>query len=62
MYVYTEFLNKKGEQAKYYYEGTMKKKAEIVLKKFNIKLENHTRIENEDKIVLVDTMELYQIL
>ena len=33
----------------------MKKEAEIVLNKFNIKLNTATRIENEDKIVLVDT-------
>lgn len=55
MYAYTELLRKKGEQSEYYFEGTMKKEAEIVLQKFNIKLNNATRIENEDKIVLVDT-------
>lgn len=26
MYAYTEFLRKRGEQADYYFEGTMKKK------------------------------------
>ena len=61
MYAYTEFLNKKGEQAEYYFEGTMKKEAEIVLNKFNIKLNTATRIENEDKIVLVDTNYLSEI-
>lgn len=61
MYAYTEFLNKKGEQAEYYFEGTMKKEAEIVLNKFNIKLNTATRIENEDKIVLVDTNYLTEI-
>ena len=55
MYAYTEFLRKKGENANYYFEGTMKKEAEIVLNKFNIKLENINKIENDDKIVLVDT-------
>mgnify|MGYP004499525393 CR=1 FL=1 len=55
MYAYTEFLRKKGEDAEYYFEGTMKKEAEIVLEKFNIHLNNITRIENSDKIVLVDT-------
>ena len=27
MYAYTEFLRKKGEDAEYYFEGTMKKEA-----------------------------------
>ena len=61
MYAYTELLRKKGEQAEYYFEGTMKKEAEIVLNKFNIKLNTATRIENEDKIVLVDTNYLTEI-
>lgn len=61
MYAYTEFLRKKGEKAEYYFEGTMKKEAEIVLNKFNIKLDNAMRIENEDKIVLVDTNYLTEI-
>ena len=55
MYAYTEFLRKKGEDAEYYFEGTIKKEAEIVLKMFNIHLNNIARIENNDKIVLVDT-------
>lgn len=55
MYAYTEFLRKKGEDAEYYFEGTIKKEAEIVLEMFNIHLNNITRIENNDKIVLVDT-------
>ena len=61
MYAYTEFLRKRGEQADYYFEGTMKKEAEIVLNKFNIKLNNVTRIEDKDKIVLVDTNYLTEI-
>lgn len=61
MYAYAEFLRKKGEKASYYFEGTMKKEAEIVLQKFNIKLNNATRIENENKIVLVDTNYLTEI-
>lgn len=61
MYAYTELLRKKGEQAEYYFEGTMKKEAEIVLQKFNIKLNTAMRIENEDKIVLVDTNYLTEI-
>lgn len=61
MYAYTELLNKKGEQAKYYFEGTMKKEAEIVLNKFNIKLNNINKLENDDKIVLVDTNYLTEL-
>ena len=61
MYAYTELLRKKREKADYYFEGTMKKEAEIVLNKFNIKLNTATRIENEDKIVLVDTNYLTEI-
>lgn len=61
MYAYTELLRKKGEDAEYYFEGTMKKEAEIVLEMFNIHLSNITRIENNDKIVLVDTNYLSEI-
>lgn len=61
MYAYTEFLNKKGEQANYYFEGTMKKEAEIVLNKFNIKLNNIDKLEIDDKIVLVDTNYLSEL-
>ena len=35
MYAYVEFLMKKGEKASCYFEGTMKKEAEIVLNRFN---------------------------
>ena len=61
MYAYTEFLRKKNENAEYYFEGTMKKEAEIVLKTFNINLNNIAKIENDDKIVLVDTNYLSKI-
>lgn len=61
MYAYTELLNKKGEQANYYFEGTIKKEVEIVLNKFNIKLNNINKIENDDKIVLVDTNYLTEL-
>ncbi len=39
----------------------MKKKAEIVLNKFNIKLNNINKIENDDKIILVDTNYLTEL-
>lgn len=61
MYAYTEFLRKKGEVADYYFEGTMKKEVEIVLKKFNIKLDKTEKIEESDKIVLVDTNYLSEL-
>ncbi|MBP3708046.1 MAG: DHH family phosphoesterase [Clostridia bacterium] len=61
MYAYTEFLRKNGENANYYFEGTMKKEAQIVLDMFNIKLENIDKIEDDDKIVLVDTNYLSEI-
>lgn len=61
MYAYTELLGKKGEKANYYFEGTMKKEAEIVLNKFNIKLDNIDKIEDDDEIVLVDTNYLQEI-
>ena len=61
MYAYTEFLRKKGEDAEYYFEGTMKKEAEIVLQMFNIHLNNIARIKNNDKIVLVDTNYLSEL-
>ena len=61
MYAYAEFLRKKGEQANYYFEGTMKKEAEIVLNRFNIKLNYTNKIEDDDQIILVDTNYLSEI-
>lgn len=61
MYAYTEFLRKKGESANYYFEGIMKKEVEIVLNMFNIKLDNIDKIQENDKIVLVDTNYLSEI-
>lgn len=61
MYAYAEFLRKKGEQASYYFEGTMKKEAEIVLNRFNIKLDYINKIEDDDQIILVDTNYLSEI-
>ncbi len=61
MYAYTEFLRKKHENAEYYFEGIMKKEAKIVLEMFNINLNSIARIENNDKIVLVDTNYLSEI-
>lgn len=55
MYAYTEYLRKKGEEAEYYYEGKPKTEVQIVLDTFNIKLNNIDKIEDDDKIVMVDT-------
>ena len=42
-------------------EGTMKKEAEIVLNRFNIKLNYTNKIEDDDQIILVDTNYLSEI-
>lgn len=61
MYAYTEYLRKKGENANYYFEGSLKKEVQIILKKFNIYLNNVDDINDEDEIVLVDTNYLREI-
>ena len=61
MYAYTEYLRKNGESADYYFEGSLKKEVEIILDKFNIKLENISDISDEDEIVLVDTNYLREL-
>jgi len=58
MYAYAELLRKNGENAAYYYEGKLKKEADIILNVFNIKLEGIDCIKNNDEIVLVDNNEL----
>ena len=55
MYAYCELLRKKSEDAYYYFEGTYKKEVEIVLDKFNIKLNKIDNISANDEIILVDT-------
>lgn len=61
MYAYAEYLRKKGEDAEYYFEGFLKKEVEIILDKFNIKLENIEDIKDDDEIVLVDTNYLREL-
>ena len=61
MYAYTEYLRKNGESAEYYFEGTLKKEVQIILDKFNIKLENIEDIKDDDEIVLVDTNYLREL-
>ena len=36
MYAYSELLRKNGEEVGYYFEGKLKKEAEIILNLFNI--------------------------
>lgn len=55
MYAYTEYLRKKGEEAEYYYEGNPKTEVQIVLDTFGLKLSNLDKIEDDDKVVMVDT-------
>lgn len=54
-YAYSEYLNKKGDQADYYISGIVQSEVDIVCKLFNISLSNN--IENIDNmpIVVVDT-------
>lgn len=61
MYAYTEYLRNNGESAEYYFEGTLKKEVQIILDKFNIKLENIEDIKEDDEIVLVDTNYLREL-
>ena len=61
MYAYTEYLRKKGWSADYYFEGTLKKEVQIILDKFNIRLENIDDIKDNDEIVLVDTNYLREL-
>ena len=61
MYAYTEYLRNNGESAEYYFEGTLKKEVQIILDKFNIKLENIEDIKDDDEIVLVDTNYLREL-
>lgn len=59
MYGYSEYLNKKSQIADYYISGTPKKEVDIVCELFNINLGNlYSNIENNDKIVIVDTNDI----
>lgn len=55
MYAYTEFLQKQGYDAAYYYEGQAKKEVQIVLDTYGIQLENINQVSNDDDVILVDT-------
>ncbi|MBR2703952.1 MAG: DHH family phosphoesterase [Clostridia bacterium] len=58
MYAYAELLRKNGEDAGYYYEGKLKKEAEIILNLFNIKLSPFDLVEEDDDIIMIDNNEL----
>ena len=58
MYAYSELLRKNGEEVGYYFEGKLKKEAEIILNLFNIKLRLIDHIEDNDEIIMVDNNEL----
>ena len=61
MYAYTEYLRKTGNNANYYFEGSLKKEAEIILDYFNIKLDNIVDIADTDEIIIVDTNSLREL-
>ena len=58
MYAYAELLRKNGEEVGYYFEGKIKKEAEIILKLFKIKLTSIKSVEVNDEIIMVDNNEL----
>lgn len=58
MYAYAELLRKNGEEVGYYFEGNLKKEAEIILKLFKIKLTSIKSVEVNDEIIMVDNNEL----
>ena len=58
MYAYAELLRKNGENAEYYFEGKLKKEAEIILNIFNIKLNPIDNVGEDDEIVMIDNNEL----
>ena len=58
MYAYAELLRKDGEDADYYFEGKLKKEAEIILELFNIKLNDKMDVSSDDDIIMVDNNEL----
>ena len=58
MYAYAELLRKNGEDAEYYFEGKLKKEAEIILNIFNINLNPTDNVVEDDEIVMVDNNEL----
>lgn len=58
MYAYSELLRKNGVNSGYYFEGKLKKEANIILDLFNIKLNSEVEVKEDDDIILVDNNEL----
>ena len=61
MYAYSEYLNKIGIPTNYYIKGNPKKEVGIVCNLFKIQLEGEKEIEENQKIVIVDTNNVYEV-
>ena len=57
MFAYSEFLNKTGEKCEYIIDGKPKKEVNIVTNMYKIQLKSSNILNDDDKIVLVDTNE-----
>lgn len=54
-YAYSEYLNKKGEQADYYISGIVQEEVSIVCSMFGIELKDSVKNLNGEDIIVVDT-------
>lgn len=61
MYAYSELLNKQEQETGYFIKGKPKKEVKIVCEMFDIKLESEKSINAEDKIILVDTNQPFEL-
>ena len=62
MYAYAEYLNKIGILSDYYIKGNPKKEVGIVCDLFKIQLEGEKEIGESQKIVIVDTNNVYEVV
>ena len=58
MYAYAEYLNKTGSEGNYYIAGIPQKEVNIVCNMFDIKLEGEEKLEQNERITIVDTNNL----
>ena len=58
MYAYAEYLNKTGKEVNYYIAGVPQKEVKIVCDMFQIVLEGEQELEENQKLVIVDTNSL----
>ncbi len=58
MYAYAEYLNKTGKEGNYYIAGVPQKEVKIVCDMFQIVLEGEQELEENQKLVIVDTNSL----